>query len=64
VGLQKDFEISLAGDEHAWRALLAPRDPQVRRALESIEVQGTGGDVQVLIVLDRQGEKTTTRLQP
>jgi hypothetical protein len=36
----------------------------VRRALESIEVQGTGGNVQVLIVIDRQGEKTTTRLQP
>jgi hypothetical protein len=64
VGLEKEFEITLAGDEHAWRALLAPRDPQVRRALESIEVQGTGGNVQVLIVIDRQGEKTTTRLQP
>jgi hypothetical protein len=64
VGLEKDFDINLAGDEHAWRAQLAPRDPQVRRKLESIEVQGTGGDAQVLIVIDRQGEKTTTRLQP
>ena len=64
AGLEKDFDINLGGNEHAWRALLAPRDPQVRRALESIEIQGTGADVQVLIVIDRQGEKTTTRLQP
>jgi hypothetical protein len=64
VGLQKDFDMQLAGDEHAWRAQLVPRDAQIRSQLESIEVQGTGGAIQVLVVVDRQGEKTTTRLQP
>jgi hypothetical protein len=64
AGLQKDFDVQLAGDERAWRARLVPRDPQIRGQLESIEVQGTGGAIQVLVVVDRQGEKTTTRLQP
>ena len=64
VALQRDFNVELAGDEHAWRAQLIPRDAQVRSQLESVEVQGTGGAVQVLVVVDRQGEKTTTRLQP
>ena len=64
AGLQKDFDVQLAGDERAWRAQLVARDAQVRSQLESIEVQGTGGAIQVLVVVDHQGEKTTTRLQP
>jgi hypothetical protein len=64
TSLQREFDIRVSGDEHAWRAQLVPRDAQIRQQLESVEVQGTGGAVQVLIVTDRQGEKTTTRFQP
>lgn len=63
VGLERKFDIHVDGDDHAWRALLLPRDPGVRQALESVEVQGVGGNVRVLIVVDRQGEKTTTTFE-
>lgn len=63
VGLQHAFDIHVDGDEHGWRASLAPRDPGVRQALESVEVQGSGGNIRVLLVVDRQGEKTTTTFE-
>lgn len=63
VDLQREFDIRVDGDEHAWRAQLVPRAPGVRQALDSVEVQGAGGTVRVLIVVDRQGEKTTTTFE-
>jgi hypothetical protein len=60
AGLARDFDIRLEGDAHAWHAILAPRAAAVRQQLQSIEVQGAGGTVHTLIVIDREGEKTTT----
>ena len=64
VALERDFRIQLSGDERAWRAQLQPRSTDVSRHLEQVELQGTGGQLQVIIVVERQGERTTTRLAP
>lgn len=64
VALQRNFDIRISGDERVWRAQLKPRNPEVGRNLEEVELQGTGGALQVIIVIQRQGERTTTRLQP
>ncbi|NPC57960.1 LolA-related protein [Caenimonas soli] len=64
VALERDFKIELRGDERAWTAQLQPRKPEIARQLESVELQGTGARLQVIIVAERQGERTTTRLQP
>lgn len=64
VALQRDFEIKLTGSERVWSAQLQPRSPDVSRHLDHVELQGTGGQLQVIIVVERQGERTTTRLQP
>ena len=64
VALERDFTIQLRGDERAWTAQLQPRKPEIARQLESVELQGTGARLQVIIVAERQGERTTTRLQP
>jgi hypothetical protein len=64
VALERDFRIQLTGDERAWRAQLQPRSAEVGRHLEHVELQGTGGQLQVIIVVERQGERTTTRLSP
>lgn len=62
--LQRDFDIRLAGNERVWSAQLQPRSADVARYLDHVELQGTGGQLQVIIVVERQGERTTTRLQP
>jgi hypothetical protein len=64
VALQRDFGIQLTGDERAWRAQLQPLRPEVGRYLDHVELQGTGGQLQVIMVVERQGERTTTRLKP
>ncbi|HSV81058.1 MAG TPA: LolA-related protein, partial [Ramlibacter sp.] len=64
VALERDFRIQLSGDERVWRAQLQPRSAEVSRHLEQVELQGTGGQLQVIIVVERQGERTTTRLNP
>lgn len=64
VALQRDFDVQIAGDDRVWRAQLKPRQPEVGRQIEQVELQGTGRTLQVIIVVERQGERTTTRLQP
>lgn len=64
VALERDFRIELQGDERVWSAQLQPRSPEVARHLDHVELQGTRGLLQVIIVVERQGERTTTRLQP
>lgn len=63
VALQSDFDVRVSGDERVWTAQLKPRNPEVSRHLEQVELQGTGGHLQVIVVVERQGERTTTRLQ-
>jgi hypothetical protein len=62
--LEREFRIELSGDERVWRAQLKPRSPEVGRHLDQVELQGTGAQLQVIIVVERQGERTTTRLGP
>lgn len=64
MALEPDFRIELTGDERVWTARLSPRGAQVARHLESVELQGAGRQLQVIIVVERQGERTTTRLLP
>lgn len=62
--LQRDFEIASAGERAAWTLRLTPRHRQTARFLQSIELQGSGAELQVIIVVEGQGERTTTRLDP
>ncbi len=64
AALERDFKVQLQGDAHVWSAQLTPRSAELARHLDSVELQGSGGALQVLIVSERQGERTTTRLQP
>ena len=64
AALQRDFRISVQGDERVWSAQLQPRTALLQRQLESVELQGTGARLRVLIVTERQGERTTTRILP
>jgi len=64
AGLEQDFTIVVTGDERAWSARLRPRTALVARQLDAVELQGTGGQLRVLIVGERNGERTTTRILP
>ncbi len=64
AGLERDFQITVQGNDGVWSAGLKPRTPRVSRLVESVELQGVGARLLVLIVSERQGERTTTRILP
>ena len=64
VALEKSFRIEIRGDERLWTARLVPRAPDVARSLDHLELRGSGSQLQVIVVEEREGERTTTRLRP
>lgn len=60
--LEADFRIELAGEASAWRIHMAPRNAKVGAALAGVELQGSAGRIQVIIVNEPNGQRTTTRL--
>jgi len=62
AALEKDFQLTLGGDQQVWTVQLKPRQREVSRYLEQLELQGSRGRLQVLVILESQGDRTTTRL--
>ena len=60
--LDKDFQLAPGGDERLWTLQLTPRRPDIARFLKQLELQGAGARVQVIVILESQGDRTTTRL--
>ena len=58
----RDFQVDLIGDANAWRIHMSPRQAKVARALANVELQGSAGGVQVIIISETNGQRTTTRL--
>ena len=60
--LDKDFRLVTGGDERLWTLKLTPRRPDIARFLKQLELQGTGVHLQVIVILESQGDRSTTRL--
>ena len=64
LALERDFNVSVQGDAKQWTAHLQPQTAEVARYLEYLEIQGSGSQLLVLVVVERKGERTTTRFSP
>lgn len=62
IELQRDFQIDLSGDRHTWTARLKPTSAEAARYLDHLELMGAGGELRAITVVERQGERTTTRI--
>jgi len=62
--LENDFQAVLDGDERQWSLQLTPRSPETARFLKQLELRGAGSHLRTIIVLETQGERTTTTLTP
>lgn len=60
--LDQDFHLALGGDQQLWTVRLTPRRPELARFLKELEMQGSGSSLRAIVVLEAQGERTTTRL--
>jgi hypothetical protein len=61
--LNADFQLLLSGDEHDWTLQLTPQRPDVARQLRQISVMGAGRRLSAIVVVESQGDRTTTRLR-
>ena len=64
LALERDFRITLQGDAKLWAAHLQPYTPEVAKHLDYLEMQGAGPQLLLLTVVERKGERTTTRFYP
>lgn len=64
LSLERDFRIVLQGDAKSWAAHMQPYTPDVARYLDYLEIQGAGSQLLVLTIVERKGERTTTRFYP
>lgn len=60
--LNKEFLLELSGDEREWALQLTPRHLDVARQIKQIGLQGAGPRLSVIVILESQGDRTTTRL--
>jgi hypothetical protein len=64
TALERDFRIALRGDRQSWTVRLTPIAANAVRYLDHLEIEGIGSELRSITVLERQGERTTTRLHP
>jgi hypothetical protein len=62
--LERDFKVVVQGDAKQWSVHLQPQSTEAVRYLDSLEMQGSGSRLLTLVVVERKGERTTTRFYP
>jgi hypothetical protein len=62
--LERDFKVVVEGDAKQWTAHLQPQSTEAVRYLDRLEMQGSGSRLLTLVVVERKGERTTTRFYP
>lgn len=62
--LDQTFKIDARGTQARWILRLNPRGGDAARYLDHVELEGERGEITAISVVERQGERTTTRLYP
>jgi hypothetical protein len=62
--LDRLYTLELTGDERAWRLVLKPRDPALRRLVERIEIEGSGARVERVAVDQADGDRSLMQIAP
>jgi hypothetical protein len=62
--LERDFNVVVEGDAKQWTAQLQAQSTEAVRYLDRLEMQGSGSRLLTLVVVERKGERTTTRFYP
>jgi len=59
--LHEHYNVGFEADGARWRMTLLPKGPPVSQLLASIELRGDGPALQQMVVLEKEGDRTTTR---
>lgn len=58
--MKKQYEVSLDSRAGGWRLVLVPRAARMREFIERIELQGSSGPPERMLLLEAGGDRTTT----
>jgi outer membrane lipoprotein carrier protein LolA len=61
--LERDFHMDVTGDARSWTVRLSAANADIARVIEHAEIEGAGGELRTIVIVDRQGERTTTRIE-
>lgn len=61
ANLKKHYDMTLACGGAGWRLTLTPRQADLRKILQRMEIEGTGAEPTRLSLLDGAGDLSTTR---
>ncbi len=64
LALERDFRITPQGNAKMWSVQLQPHTVEAMRYLDYLEMQGAGAQLLMLTIVERKGERTTTRFYP
>ena len=62
--LEREFTLQLEGSRQAWAARLTPRGEETARVLDRIELDGGAAGLRAFTLVERRGDRITTRLTP
>jgi hypothetical protein len=62
VALLREFTVEIGGSPQAWQASMRPRKAEAARFLERVELNGDGAGLRVLTIIERRGDRITTRI--
>lgn len=62
--LRRYYQITLKGEKARWQIELLPRDRTVARRISGIEIFGAGPTINRYQVIEQNGDRTTTNLEP
>jgi len=62
-GLERHYQLSLAGEEQNWTLTLTPRDQRVAAYVTALEFQGRGGRVDRLRIDERGGDSSVISIR-
>lgn len=56
--LERVYRLSVSGSRERWSLTLVPRDARVERVVARIRIDGTGGDVRTVEILQADGDRS------
>jgi hypothetical protein len=64
ITLRRYYQVILKGEKAEWQIELVPRDSTVAQRISGIDIYGTGPIINRYVVLEQNGDRTTTKLEP
>ena len=56
--LNRFYQVTLAGDEHAWRLTLKPIEPKMQNVVSEIRIGGSANWISTIEILETEGDRS------